>query len=126
MNESSGRQNIRVPMQLNIDLFFPEHTYRNCITRDLCLKGLWVFGCQGQMSGDLCDIEISEKEVPINRTIRMRGEVVRTNDDGIAIIFVDMNIRSYTDLQTLLIYRSEDPFRIAEEFLDEFVPVKKA
>ena len=125
MTEFSERQNIRIPLLINVNLRFTEHYYENCSTRDLCLKGLCVHGCHDQKVGDLCEVELLEKEVPINRTIRMRGEVVRVNSDGIAILFADMNMRSYSDLQTLLIYRSDDPFQIAEEFLDEFVPLKK-
>jgi len=112
-------------MQVNVHLLFSNQIYEHCTTRDLSLKGLWVYGCQGQKAGDFCDIEISEKEVPINRVIRIKGKVVRVDNEGIGILFIDMNLNSYTDLQTLLIYRSSDPFEVAEEFLDEFNPAKK-
>lgn len=125
MTEFSERQNIRIPVRINVTLRFAKHTYENCSTRDLCLKGLWVHGCQEQKIGDLCEVELYEKEVPINRSFNIRGEIVRVNPDGIAIQFTDMNTNSYRDLQTLLIYRSDDPLLVAEEFLDEFIPKKK-
>ncbi len=120
-DQESRRRNTRVPVEIGISLIFPNRLYEQCKTRDLCLSGLWVYDCLDQKMGERCEIEISEKQANnIFRIIRMRGEVVRVDNEGIAILFRDMNFRSYTDLQTILLYHSEDPYTLAEEFVEQF------
>ena len=51
----------------------------------------------------------------------LKGQVSRRDKDGIAIalIFKDMNLRTYTNLQTMMENYSEKTFEEADGFLEE-------
>jgi len=120
MKRQSKRKYPRIPYQGRVDLKFEDQHYKACETTNLCLSGLWVKGCLEQEEGGCCEIEFQGAGGVIqNRTIRLRGEVVRRDHEGIALLFVDMNLRHYTTLEALIQSQGQDPFQEADAFLEE-------
>lgn len=118
MKKTCKRKFTRIPFQSKVDLRFPDRDYLQCDTRDICLSGLWVMDGHERKVGEQCDIEFHKTGLTKNQVLRMRGEVVRVDKSGIALLFTDMNLNSYTKLQSILLDSAEDPFKVAEEFLD--------
>ena len=49
--------------------------------------------------------------------LTLECDVVRVNDDGIALEFISMGHESFLFLQTTLLYEAEDPMRLGAEFV---------
>ncbi len=119
MDTKHQRRHTRISFQTNVDLKFNNKGYSQCPTQDLCLSGMRVLDCLDQQTGDECEIEFHQTGMVNNRLLRLKGEVVRVDDQGIALVFTGMNFNSYTNLQSIMIDNAEDPFQIAEEFLEQ-------
>jgi len=114
----SKRKHPRIPYNGKVDLTFNGVTYPACTPENLSLIGMWVHGCQDQPEGTPCDIEFHDAAKTANRPLRIKGEVVRVEEKGIALIFLDMNMRAYTDLEQLISDNAGDCFTGAEEFIE--------
>ncbi|MEA2083638.1 MAG: hypothetical protein U9O82_05235 [Thermodesulfobacteriota bacterium] len=118
------RRDIRVSIQTRVNLKFSDKAYEQCDTRDLCLCGAWVNGAEDRIEGDMCEVEFNQTGVVNNRTLTLRGEIVRVEELGVALVFYDMNFSSYTCLQTIINDGSDDIFKHAEEFLDRIAIIE--
>ena len=112
------RRDVRVPIQTRVNLKFSDKVYKQCDTRNLCICGAWINGAKDRIEGDLCEIEFSQAGIVNNRVLTLKGEVVRVEKQGVALVFYDMNFSSYTCLQTIISDGSEDIYKHAEDFLD--------
>lgn len=115
--QQSNRKKPRIPYHGKVDLFFPGRSYLKCSAQNLSLIGMWILGCQDQEEGRQCDIEFHDAAAS-NRPLRMKGEVVRVDEGGLALIFLNLNVRSYTDLEALIHQQGGDPLMEENEFLD--------
>ena len=118
MSGEGKRRYTRITFESKVDLRFSEREYLQCETKNLCLSGVWVLDGRDQRVGDQCDIIFHNTGVTNNRMLRIKGEIVRVDDGGIALIFNDMNLNILTNLQTIMLNQADDPFALAEEFLD--------
>jgi len=111
------RKHPRIPYSGKVDLKFNDHLFPGCRAQNLSLVGIWLMGCQDQEEGRLCDIEFHDAAPTANRPLRLKGEVVRVENDGIALLFVDMNLRAYGDLEALINEKGGDLSFTTEDFL---------
>jgi len=100
-----------------VDIQFDDETI-SCETSDLCLSGVKVAGGRHRKPGERCAITFHRTGMIGNRLLRLGGEVVRVDDQGMALLFTDMNYRTFTNLQSVLLDNAENPFDVAEEFID--------
>ncbi|MEW6428769.1 MAG: PilZ domain-containing protein [Thermodesulfobacteriota bacterium] len=114
MSVENKRRHTRVPITARVDIQFEDDERLCCETRDLCLSGMLVCSGQHRTKGDPCQITFITR----NRPLRLRGEVARVDGGGMALLFTDMNLRTYTSLQEVLLDNAENPFAVAEEFID--------
>ena len=119
MKERPKRKYTRVPYSGKVDLSFEYKEYMGCEVENLCLSGMLVRSCHDQEVGQRCEVTIHGAGMTNNRLLQLCGEIVRKDQYGVAILFTEMNLRSYTNLQTLILDHADDPFKIAEEFVDE-------
>ena len=117
MTRQSKRKHQRIPYQGKVDLFFKDARYLGCAAQNLSMIGMWVVGCHAQGEGSLCDIEFHDDAAPTNHQLRMKGEVVRRDDEGIALLFINMNVRTYNDLEALIVELGGPPLMEENEFL---------
>lgn len=118
MGEQDKRRHTRVPLRTRVDLRFDNEEMLLCDTEDLCLSGMWVCVAHDRTPGDQCEIVFHKTGMMQNRPLMLRGEVIRVTDSGMALLFTDMNYRAYTSLQTVLLDNAENPFEVAEEFIN--------
>lgn len=118
MGEQDKRRHTRVVLSTRVDLRFDDREMLQCDAEDLCLSGMWVRADHERYPGDQCEIVFHRSGMMQNRPLTLRGEVIRVNDEGLALLFTDMNYRAYTSLQTVLLDNAENPFEVAEEFID--------
>lgn len=114
----TNRKHPRVAYNGKVDLLFPDIEYLNCEALNISLIGIRILGCQEQEDGTQCDIEFHESSKDASRRLCIKGEVVRSNDDGIALLFRNMNVRTFTDLEEFIKNQAGDSYIDADEFLE--------
>ena len=67
-----------------------------------------------------CQLELHEKGEHSSLILKFSAKVVRVEPSGIAVAFTDMEDDSFMFLQTMVLYASDDPIGIAEDFLEDF------
>ena len=117
MPRQSKRKHPRLPYQGKVDLSFRGRHYLGCAAQNLSLIGLWVVGCLEQEEGQQCDIEFHDAITSTNRQLRLKGEVVRRDDEGLALLFLNMDVRAYGELETLIKALGGLPLMDENEFL---------
>lgn len=117
MTRQSNRKQPRIPYQGKLDLFFADRRYLACTAQNISLIGMWVLGCLDQPEGGQCDIEFHDAAMA-GRPLRLKGEVVRVDEAGIALLFLNMNVRTYADLEALLHEQGGVPLMEENEFLE--------
>lgn len=114
----SNRRHHRIPYQGKVDLYFNGRAYLGCAAQNLSLIGMWVVGCLEQEEGKQCDIEFHDAAATANRPLRLKGEVIRVDGQGIALLFLNMNVRCSSDLEALIVEQGGPPLMEENEFLD--------
>lgn len=109
------RKNTRVPFQVIIGLDFPDRSHAECETADLSFKGVFVLGVTGHKLGENCLVSLRLVGSTSHLTLKMKGTVVRVEEDGLALHFYEMDLDSFFHLKNILYYNSEDPDVLDEE-----------
>ncbi len=125
--KKTKRKHLRIEYHSKVDLIFsdPDRETFSCSTKNLCLSGLWLSGCQQECNtGDQCHVSFHDAGVVRSRTLLIKAQVARVDEDGIALIFEDMNFRTYTNLQTMMQNYTDNTFQDADDFLDDMPEVK--
>ncbi len=113
------RKNSRVQFCATISLDFPDQSHEECETHDLSLKGVFVQGITGRKIGDTCLVSLRLAGSTSDLVLKMKGEVVRVDDDGLALHFFEIDLDSFFHLKNILYYNSGDPDRLDEELSDK-------
>jgi len=100
-----------------VDLYFKDVRHLECITQNLSMIGLWVVGCLEHPEGSQCDIEFHDAAASTNQPLRIKGEVVRRDNEGLALLFLNMNVRTYNDLEALIQELGGPPLMEEDAFL---------
>ncbi len=104
----------RVNFDGMVSLKFNDDSYDCCQVKDLSLTGMFVKGNFQQQVGD-CLINLFHKEKCGNNSLQASGEIVWSNDEGVALKFTTMSFENYILLQTTLINKAEQPATILRE-----------
>lgn len=116
MKTTNRRNYSRVPFSATITMRFPNHSYERCETSDLSLKGVSVVGVSGHRPGEQCEVELFLSGTTSNVHITMRGEVVRADENGLALRFFAMDLDSFFHLKNIIAYNLGNPDQVEEEF----------
>jgi hypothetical protein len=120
---ATKRKHPRIPYSGKVDLLFPDIEYINCEALNISMIGMRTLGCQEQEEGTQCSIEFhNSDDDTATRRLCIKGEVVRVHEDGIALLFINMNVRTFTDLEELIKDHAGDSYMEADEFLKN-IPV---
>ncbi len=112
------RRNLRVafktsvcikPLLQNFETIFSEHT------RDVSLRGLYCYADHILPMGTPCEVELRLSGASSDLKLYMQADVVRTDENGMAFKFNEMDLDSMLHLKNLLYYNSGDPDRIDSE-----------
>lgn len=117
MGIENRRKNVRVLFQATVDLKFHNQTCEGCETQDLSIKGAFVVGIGGRKAGDQCDVLLRLTGSTSDLVLNMKGEVVRVESDGVALLFSEVDLDSYHHLRNIVYYNAENPEEAAEEFM---------
>ncbi|WP_027180203.1 PilZ domain-containing protein [Maridesulfovibrio bastinii] len=107
------RRRTRVQASFTVELEM-QNIIVSAVTVNLSLKGILCEPVDGFAPGDLCIVHIIlSKDV----RICINGSVVRSDEKGVAVDFLDMDDESFTHLRKLVQYNSEDADSIDRELI---------
>ncbi len=109
------RKNTRVAFQTTADISFANKNYRQCETENLSLKGMSVKGITGHVMGEVCDVALALSGSSSKLVLSMAGEIVRVDENGIALHFTDIDLDSFYHLKNIVYYNADDPDQVAGE-----------
>ncbi|BCO09281.1 hypothetical protein GF1_16570 [Desulfolithobacter dissulfuricans] len=84
--------------------------------KNLSLGGVFIEGQYEADVGETCELELYENARSSSLVLTLTARVVRVDDDGLGLEFVDVEPNTYMFLQTIVLYHSDDPYDIALEF----------
>ncbi len=122
MKQDDKRSYARVPFDRKARLVLNGRTYEDQPIRDLSLIGMFIAGSFDASVHDICTVELRETGPNSSLTLKFTARIVRVEQDGLGLEFQDMQQDSYMFLQTMILYATPDPLRVAEEFLEDFPP----
>lgn len=117
MDMDERRKNTRVTFHTTVDIRFRDADCIGCETRDLSVKGVFVLGVHGRTVGETCEVTLCLCGSSSELCMKMKGEVVRELEDGVALSFVEVDLDSFYHLKNIVYYNAEDPDRITEEII---------
>lgn len=119
MAQNERRANTRVSFQTTVDLRFTGgREYRGCVIQDLSVKGVFLVGVRQQAVGDRCALSLCLSGTSSDLCLRIQGEVMRVEEDGVGVHFVEMDLDSFYHLKNIIYFNAENPDNIQEHLVD--------
>ncbi len=119
MTAINARKNARIFCAKMVGISFGDRPRNFYSIRNISLSGLFIEGWFWQKPGKRCDIILTEHWLDQDYVMTLSGKVTRLEQEGIAIQFTGMDWDTLTMLQTSLLYESQNPIKMAEEFAQE-------
>ena len=114
MGENMDKRNkTRVEFHTTAEIVYDGHTITGPIG-NLSMKGLFVQTTEKPAVKTPIDITIRLSGSSTNLSIQIKGEVIRVEDDGIAMEFKEMELDSFIHLRNIVFYADKE----LHEFLE--------
>jgi hypothetical protein len=123
MSHLQKRKFSRIQFERKVFLDFFTERHDHCRIKNLSLTGMCIAGSFRQNIGEYCLINLEQKGVTSDLSLRALGKVVRKDNSEIALEFTSMTFESYMYLQVTLLYEADEPMIIGLE-LPENCPFK--
>ncbi len=119
------RRHSRVVFTRTVRLFDGDAKLGEYAVRNLSIGGLFLEGASDVEPGRMLRIELHETGQTSSLILNFYGRTTRVGAGGIAVEFVEMEDDSFMFLQTMVLYASDDPIGVAENFLEDFDQVSQ-
>jgi hypothetical protein len=116
MIKTHGREHERINLSRVAGVTFPENRRLIFQTQDISLTGIFIAGQFERPLGTPCDITLAECWAGKIFIMDFTGKIARHGQEGIAIQFTEMALKPYALLQTILLYGSNNPMVLGQEF----------
>lgn len=115
METKELRQRTRVDFSVKVEIARTGKEFKPMDSRDVSLRGLYVFTENPYELGDACDIRIKLLTAEDEGNIAVKGRVVRIDNEGMGIQFTEIDADGFYHLKNILYYRTGNPDKIDEE-----------
>ncbi len=115
MEQLDRREEIRVIFRTTTQLTFKDKEFKDCETKDVSITGALILGVEGPEAGEQCDIVLKLSGSTSDLLLKMKGEVIRTTQEGLAVQFFDVNHDSFCHLKNIVYYNYKHPEELEEE-----------
>lgn len=123
-HKKERREFSRVAINIEISLRSGGEKITSRRTRNLSMKGVYVPCRQGFPAGSKCRVTLFLGEPEAQLRIEAKAMVVRQDQGGMAIQFLELPLESYQHLRQLLLYNAPDSPRFERE-LKAHIGLKK-
>lgn len=116
------RRHARVNFTRSVRLFGKQEPLGRYPAKNLSLGGMFIEGDINIPVGAECRLELHETGRHSSLILTFSGKILRCDQGGVGVAFTAMERDSFMFLQTTVLYSSEDPTGVAENFLEDFTP----
>ncbi|MEW6080108.1 MAG: PilZ domain-containing protein [Thermodesulfobacteriota bacterium] len=116
-DEQNKRRGTRVVFNVNAELSFGDQTQTGEV-RNLSLKGMLVDIKTDIPAETELDIKIYLSGTSSSLTLSMKGRVVRCDENGLAVLFKEIDVESFIHLRSVVGYNEGNEDKIMREFYD--------
>ncbi|MBU0481685.1 MAG: PilZ domain-containing protein [Proteobacteria bacterium] len=111
------RRDVRVTFKATARLRFSENRlYDNCATRNISVSGVLVDDVTGVGQGEKCDVEFHLSGRTSTLVLEMSGEVVRVDENSVALQFFGVDQDSFCHLQNIVYFNYKNPGELGEGY----------
>ena len=116
------RRHDRVLFTRSVKVFGTRESLGQYPAKNLSLGGMFIEGDINIPVGEQCRLELHETGNHSSLILKFSGKILRCDRDGVGVAFTEMEPDSFMFLQTMVLYSSENPTWVAENFLEDFAP----
>jgi hypothetical protein len=116
MPTHNDRNNNRIFISRMVGVTFKNSESKICPIRNISLSGIFIVGQFSNKVGSTCTITLHKDWANRQFVLDLCGSVTRVEKNGIAVSFTEMDLNTFYLLQTLLLYESNNPAAMGEEF----------
>ncbi len=99
------RRDTRVVFRTTAKVIFPDgRAFDDCETCDISISGVFVNGVTGVGCGDKCRIELRLDGNTSNLLLKISGEIVRFQEEGVALEFFEVDEDSFYHLRNIVYF----------------------
>ncbi|HMK35664.1 MAG TPA: PilZ domain-containing protein [Desulfomonilaceae bacterium] len=124
MSFSEKRKFTRIPFHTEIRITAGEITHVSHRLRDISLGGAFVVLSDSFPVAACCTLEIELVGPASLLRVEIDGEVVRAQEDGIAVKFTKIDLDSLLHLKHMIKVFTQDPELINEEFVSNLLELE--
>jgi len=113
--QNNAREFTRLSVPVNVEVRVGDNKPITGVAHNISMNGILLHSDQELAAGSLCEIHIIlGEEDPV--VIVAHGEVIRSDEDGIAITFTTIELEGVPYIKNLLLYNAPDANQIHDEF----------
>ena len=116
-NGLERREFSRVAIQVEVRLRTEEDNLVAGKGTRISLKGLFFETATRLPNGSACQIEIVLGTESHQLLINVKGKVTRQEENGLGLEFSQMGSEGYEHLKNLVLYNSDEPEKVEQEFI---------
>lgn len=120
------REFTRVEFETAIQVSTDQLSITSSRMRNISLGGLFVYTSEPVPKGAECVVNIELIGPTTLLRIRVEGEVVRVEEDGVAVRFTGMDTDSLIHLKHLVTINAADPEKIRREYFEDLLAIEPA
>lgn len=103
------RRESRVPYRATADISFGGKNLKAVETRDISITGTFIEGLTDCKRGEQCKITLLLQGEASELLLKMKGEVVRSEETGVALEFLDVSRDCFYHLKNIAYVASVNP-----------------
>ena len=109
------RKRTRVNFRATVTLKGGGVEFKDLDSRDLSLKGIFVLSEQKLPIGTLVDVALDLSGGSSLVRLKMKGQIARSEPEGMAVDFTEVDLDSFYHLRNIVLYNSGDPLDVDQE-----------
>ena len=124
MSADSKRKFTRVPFETEIKVTSGDAVIASSLVRNISLGGIFIETREPLPVGAHCAVNLDLIGPASSLKIRVEGEVVRLEENGVALNFTKIESDSLIHLRHLIKIYAEEPETIDEEYFQELFKIE--
>ncbi len=119
--EGEKRKFTRIPFEIKVSLAMGDDVIKSTRLKNISLGGMYVQTDASFLPGTECVAAIEMVGASSRLSIQAEAEVVRNEEDGLALSFTKIDLDSLIHLRHLIAIHSADPATIDKEYFSEWM-----
>jgi hypothetical protein len=115
MDERVPRRRLRVPFQVNAELYVEGHDIISVTSKDISMKGIFIETSEKIPQDRPCRVKITLSGISGIPPLDIKGKIVRVASNGVGIDFLEMDSETFTHLRNIVAYNFGDADQVDAE-----------